>query len=311
MPLEIQTIYNAAYSNCIYKDKLDHYKNKGELENNNGCSDFKNRHLITQGNEQKICKAVILFFKDLNEHKDDTYKDLTDENITYENTTYKDNGCKYLFYWLYTYELNHSSKTIENTLKVYKDLYTRYNENHGGLDKLNKYIDEMNVQTSTKLVNLTNLYNELDNFFTENETKKKTEECTDYSFNTYLSYVYECRKGYDNDFCNELKNFRKKYNFFVQNVIKCSGKKDLLPPVEIFDIVGTTIIPFSFISVTSLILPILYKFTAFGPWIRRLLGRNENILEYINEEENHSLNTYEIQDDNSNMPNYYIAYNSS
>ncbi|SBT55339.1 PIR Superfamily Protein [Plasmodium ovale wallikeri] len=64
-------------------------------------------------------------------------------------------------------------------------------------------------------------------------------------------------------------------------------------------------------SITSLILPILYKFTAFGPWIRRLLGRNENILQYINEEENHSLNTYEIQDDNSNMPNYYIAYNSS
>ncbi|SBS95897.1 PIR Superfamily Protein [Plasmodium ovale curtisi] len=306
MPLEIQTIYNAAYSNCIFKNKLDSYKNNGELENNNGCSDFKNSYLITEGNEQKICKAVILFFKDLNEHKEDTYKDPTNEN-----TAYKDNGCKYLFYWLYTYELNHSSKTIENTLKVYNDLYTRYNQNHEGLNKLKKYIDEMDVHTSTKLVNLTNLYNELDKFFTENETKKETEECTDYSFNTYLRYVDECQKGYDNDFCNELKNFRKKYNFFVQNVIKCKGKKDLLPPVESIDAVDMTIIPFSLISVTSLILPILYKFTAFGPWIRRLIGKKENILEYINEETHHTLNTYEIGNDNSNMPNYNISYNSS
>ncbi|SBT02266.1 PIR Superfamily Protein, partial [Plasmodium ovale curtisi] len=298
--------YNAAYSNCIFKNKLDSYKNNGELENNNGCSDFKNSYLITEGNEQKICKAVILFFKDLNEHKEDTYKDPTNEN-----TAYKDNGCKYLFYWLYTYELNHSSKTIENTLKVYNDLYTRYNQNHEGLNKLKKYIDEMDVHTSTKLVNLTNLYNELDKFFTENENKNENVPCTDYSFNNYLSYVDECRSGYDNDFCNELKNFRKKYNFFIQKVIKCQGKKDLLPPVESIDAVDMTIIPFSLISVTSLILPILYKFTAFGPWIRRLIKKNENKLEYINEETNQSLNTYETRDDISNMQNYNIAYNSS
>ncbi|SBS95391.1 PIR Superfamily Protein [Plasmodium ovale curtisi] len=309
MPLEIQTIYNAAYSNCIYKDKLDYYKNDGELENNNGCSDFTKSDLITQGNEQKICKAVILFFKDLNDQKD-TYKDPTNENIKYENTTYKDNGCKYLFYWLYTYALN-KKESIKNTLNLYKDLYRLYNENHNHLNKFSDYINEMNEDTSEKFVRLTNLYNELDNFFTKNEKKKENETCTDYSFHTYLSYVDECRKGYDNDFCNELKNFRKKYNFFIQKVIKCQGKKDLLPPVERIDAVDMTIIPFSFISVTSLILPILYKFTAFGPWLRRLIGKNENILEYINEETNQSLNTYEIQNDISNMPNYNIAYNSS
>ncbi|SBT57680.1 PIR Superfamily Protein [Plasmodium ovale wallikeri] len=310
MPLEIQTIYNAAFSNCIYKNKLDSYKNASELENNNSCSEFTYSDLITQTNAQKICKAVILFLNDLNEHKEDRYKDPTNENITYENTTYRDNGCKYLFYWLYTYELNQSSKTFENALNIYMDLYRRYNENHGELNKLNKCIDEMNVHTSSKLVKLTNLYNTLDDFFSKFETNKKKEACTSYSLETYFSYVYECRKGNDIDFCNELKNFRKKYNSFIKNVIQCE-EKYLLSPVESFDIVGTTIIPFSFISVTSLILPILYKFTAFGPWIRRIIGKNENIYEYTNEETNHSLNTYEIQEENLNMPNYYIAYNSS
>ncbi|SBS89600.1 PIR Superfamily Protein [Plasmodium ovale curtisi] len=303
MPLEIQTIYNAAYSNFIFKNKLDYYKNDGELENNNSCSEFKNSHLITKSNKQNICKAVILFFKDLNEQ---TYEY---KGITYEDTIYRDSGCKYLFYWLYTYELD-NTETIENTLNMYKDLYTRYNENHGGLNKLSKYIDEMNVHTSSKLVKLTNLYNSLDNFFTKNEAKKEKEVCTGNFIDLYNSYVDECRNGYDYDFCDELKNFRKKYNYFIQNVMKCD-EKYLLPPVERFDTVRMTIIPFSLISVTSLILSILYKFTAFGPWIRRLIRKDENILEYINEENHHSLNTYEIGNDNSNILSYNIPYNSS
>ncbi|SBS90537.1 PIR Superfamily Protein [Plasmodium ovale curtisi] len=303
MSLEIQTIYNAAYSNCIYKDKLDYYKNDGELDNNNGCSDFKNSHLITQGNEQNICKAVILFFKDLNEQKY-IYGD-----TTYEDKTYRDNGCKYLFYWLYTYALN-KKESIKNTLNLYKDLYRLYNENHNNLNKFSDYINEMNEDTSEKFVRLTNLYNELDDFFTKNEKEKGKEVCTGNFINIYNNYVDECQNGYDYDFCDELKNFRKKYNSFIKNVIKCE-EKYLLPSVEHIDAVDMTIIPFSLIPVTSLILPILYKFTAFGPWIRRLIGKKENILEYINEETHHTLNTYEIGNDNSNMPNYNIAYNSS
>ncbi|SBS89161.1 PIR Superfamily Protein [Plasmodium ovale curtisi] len=294
MPLEIQTILH----------KLDYYKNDGELENNNSCSDFTNSHLITQGNEQKICRAAILFFKDLNEQK---YKI---GDTIHEDITYRDNGCKYLFYWLYTYELNNNNKTFENTLNIYKDLYRRYNQSHGELEKLKKHIDEINVHTSAKLVKLTNLYNTLDNYFSTYEKNTVKEACTSYPLETYISYVEECRKEYDNDFCNELKNFRKKYNSFIKNVIKCE-EKYLLSPVESIDVVGITIIPFSLISVTSLILPILYKFTAFGPWIRRLIKKNDKIMEYINEETHHSLNTYAIEHENSNIRSYNIPYNSS
>ncbi|SBT56021.1 PIR Superfamily Protein [Plasmodium ovale wallikeri] len=268
MPLEIQTIYNAAFSNCIYKDKLDSYKNASELENKDSCSNFTYSLLIPKGNEEKICKAAILFLSHLQKHEVFTYED-----TEYGITAYRDNGCKYLFYWLHTYELNDYNKNIENTLKIYKDLYGRYNQNHGNLNTFDKYINEMNEHTSDKLVRLTNLYNNLDDFFTENKENKREEACSSYPLKTYFSYVDECRKGNDIDFCNELKNFRKKYNSFIKNVIKCD-EKYLLPPVESTDIVGMTIIPFSFISVTSIILPILYKFTPFGPWIRRY---NEHI----------------------------------
>ncbi|SBT55803.1 PIR Superfamily Protein [Plasmodium ovale wallikeri] len=259
MPLEIQTIYNAAYSNCVYKDKLDYYKNDGQLENDNSCSDITNSHLITQGNVQKICKATILFFKDLNEQK---YKI---GDTIHEDTTYRDNGCKYLFYWLYHHVLK-KKQTIKNVLKLYKELYEIYTQHHDSANTFDKYINEMNEHTSDRLVKLTNLYNELDDFFTQNEKEKA--ECPGNFIDTYNNYVDECRRENDNDFCNELKNFRKKYNSFIKNVIKCE-EKYLLQPVESTDIVGMTIIPFSFISVTSIILPILYKFTPFGPWIHR------------------------------------------
>ncbi|SBT58000.1 hypothetical protein POVWA1_084970 [Plasmodium ovale wallikeri] len=151
MPLEIQTIYNAAYSNCIYKDKLDSYKNNGELKNNDICSEFTNSNLITQDDPQKICKAVILFLSHLKEHKVVTYGD-----TAYGDTTYRDNGCKYLFYWLY----NHVPKnvqTIENVLNMYKDLYRIYTQHHENLNTFDKYINEMNEHTSDKLVRLTDL----------------------------------------------------------------------------------------------------------------------------------------------------------
>ncbi|SBT01680.1 PIR protein [Plasmodium ovale] len=303
MPLEIQTIYNASFSNCIYKNRLDTYKNSSELENKDSCLKFTNSHLTTENNAQNICKVVMLFLSHLKEHEVSTYG-----YPKYKDTTYKDNGCKYLFYWLYHHVLK-NKQTIKNVLKLYKELYAIYTQHHDSLNTFDKYINEMNEHTSDRLVKLTNLYNELDNFFTKNEEKKEKTACNSYSLETYFSYVEECRKGYDNDFCNELKNFRKKYNSFIKNVIKCEDQY-LLSPVENFDIVDTTIIPLSLIPVTSLILPILYKFTAFGPWIRRLIGKNDNILEYINEETNHSLNTYDKENENTKIHNYNIEYNS-
>ncbi|SBT72007.1 PIR protein [Plasmodium ovale] len=296
MPPEVQTIYNAATLNDRYREKLNSLKNDRKTYNINGCREFTNEHLKSQSNKQKICEAVILFLKHFKEETDDT--------------TYYDIGCKYLFYWLYTH-VQSNEKAFINTLNLYKQLYSIYNERHNGLDIFNKYIDVMNEHTIDKLVKLTDMYNILDNFYEKNTSQKTEENCTSGVKDLYTKYLDECKNGYDYDFCDELKNFRKKHNFIIQKVLLCKGEQYLLPPVEKTDKVGTTIIPFSLITVTSLILLIMYKFTAFGPWIRRIIGKNKNILEYLNEETNHSLNNYEILDDNSDMPNYNIAYNSS
>ncbi|SBS93681.1 PIR Superfamily Protein [Plasmodium ovale curtisi] len=304
MELEILTIYNAAYSNYIYKNRLDSYKNEKEKKNLNGCGKFTSEHLNAEDDHNKICEAVILFLSHLNEEHNFIYN-----NITYEDITYKDNGCKYLFYWLYTH-VKSNEKPFKNTLILYNQLYKIYNEQHKGSNIFNKYINVMNEHTIEKLVKLTEMYNKLEHFY-EGKSQETGEKCISGVKDLYTEYLDECIKGRDHDFCDELKNFRKKHNYYVQKFLHCVGEQYLLPPVEVSDIVDTTIIPFSLVSVSSLILPILYKFTAFGPWVRHLIGKNRNAWDNINKESDQLLNTYEIEDDVSNMRNFNIPYNSS
>ncbi|SBT33408.1 PIR Superfamily Protein [Plasmodium ovale wallikeri] len=288
--------YNAATLNDRYREKLNSLKNDRKTHNINGCREFTNQHLNNEGYEYKVCEAVILFLRHLKEESD--------------YTTFHDNGCKYLYYWLYMHVLN-KKQSIKYTLKLYKELHRIYNEYHDSFNTFDKYINEMNEDTSYKLVKLTDMYNDFEKFHERITPPAPKENCTSGVKDLYTKYLDECKNGYDYDFCDELKNFRKKHNFIIQKVLLCKGEQYLLPPVEKPDKVGTTVIPFSLITVTSLILPIMYKFTAFGPWIRRIIGKNKNILEYLNEETNHSLNNYEILDDSSDIPNYNIAYNSS
>ncbi|SBS92981.1 PIR Superfamily Protein [Plasmodium ovale curtisi] len=302
MPLEIQTIYNAAYSNYIYKNKLDSYKNEREKKNLNGCGEFTSEHLNDKDDHHKICEAVILFLSHLNEKQNITYN-----NNTYEDIIYKDNGCKYLFYWLYTH-VKSNEQPFKNTLILYNQLYKIYNEQHKGLNIFNEYINVMNEHTIEKLVKLTDMYNKLEHFY-EKASQESEEKCTSDVKDLYTKYLDECKYGYDYDFCDELKNFRKKYNSFIRKVVKCE-EQYLLPPVERFDTVSNTIIPFTLISFISLILPILYKFTAFGPWIRQLVFKNINVLDNINEDINDSLQIYERENDYSKTRGYNIAYSS-
>ncbi|SBT00060.1 hypothetical protein POVCU1_057250 [Plasmodium ovale curtisi] len=130
------SLYNAATLNNRYKEKLDSYKYVIELKNIAVYQKFNNQHLKNKSNERNICEAVILFLSHLQEETDPIYRD---------------NGCKYLFYWLYTHVIS-NQHIIENTLKIYKELYNTYNQNHGRSDVLTNYINDMNEHTSDKLV---------------------------------------------------------------------------------------------------------------------------------------------------------------
>ncbi|SBT72298.1 PIR protein [Plasmodium ovale] len=294
MSLEIPTIYNVASSYKEYKKELDTYKGHDVLIDAFDCNAFNNEFLRKSGdNVFRICYAVMNFLNLLME-KDDSYKD---------------KGSKYLFHWLHVDVLG-NKYPIQETIILYKALHEKFN-NEEGDDTLYNYINQIDEHTSDKLVKLTSIYDKLEQFNSEYESKNEKQTCTGECMDLYNTYVDECRKGYDKDFCNELKNFREKYHFFIRKILSYEGEQHLLPPVESFNTLNVIIIPFTLILVTSLIFPILYKFTAFGPWIRRIIGKNNNMWENINEETNHSLNPYEMENKKLENSSYNISYNSS
>ncbi|SBT02565.1 PIR Superfamily Protein [Plasmodium ovale curtisi] len=217
---------------------------------------------------------------------------------------------------IYTFNCDNFTNQYIKDVKgdVFKFCYAEFHQKYNyeeSVNALDKYINQINIHTSDKLVKLTDLYDILENFDSEYRLNGKKETCTGDCFDLYIKYVGECRKGYDNDFCNELKNFIAKYNFFIQDILLLKGEKYLLLPVDYFDVVGIIIIPFVLIIGTSLILPLLYKFTPFGLWMRHQIGKNKNTLDNIHEEARDLLHNYEIDNKNSRTQNYNITYNSA
>ncbi|SBT00225.1 PIR Superfamily Protein [Plasmodium ovale curtisi] len=288
--------YNVADSYKAYKEQLDSYASSSDKLLIPGCNDFSNQHINgSRYDAPTVCAIGLKFLIHLKEKYDHLYEE---------------DGCEYLYHWLYDSALGRK-KSFENTLDLYKELNKIFNNDNDGNNVFDKYINKMNKYRCDKIPKIIHLYEEFNKFENEGKSQGAEKKCISTCVELFNSYVNECQEAYDYDFCNKLKIFGEQYNFFIQRVRKCEGEEYLLPPVEKLDAVNIIIIPFSLMFLTSFILPLLYKFTAFGTWLRRLIGKNENILKYINEEANHSLNTYETVNEDSKIRNYNIAYNTS
>ncbi|SBT51537.1 PIR Superfamily Protein [Plasmodium ovale wallikeri] len=295
MTYRISTAYNVTSSYDKYKEKLSSSSTNVDSTSIIGCDNFSLQHInFRQEDFPDLCSTVIKFLIHLEQNSD----------------TYRDEECKYLYYWLYVEKLNRTIP-MEKILILYKELNNIFNNSNNGSNSLDNYINQMNINTSDKLVKLTDLYNKFNQFMGSTKETNPEENCQSDCFDLYTSYVKECKNGDDNDFCYELKNFRAQHNTFIQTMRNCKGEQYFLPPVDILDTTGIILISFTFIMVTSFLLPLLYKFTPLGPWIYRKLIKRKNIWNNISQEENHLSHNYEMDKDDSKKHHYKLAYNSS
>ncbi|SBS99364.1 PIR Superfamily Protein [Plasmodium ovale curtisi] len=277
-----------------YKKLLDSYKGNESIYMF-GCDKFTNEHLKNaEGYAPKICNISVSFLSHLKEQN---------------NPSYQENGCKYLYYWLHD-EIS-DSKTIEDTLVVYKALNDIFNDENDGLNMFDNYINQMNNDIYHNIKKIILIYDEFNIFEKQVMPPSSQKKCTSECVTLFTNSVGECRKAYDYDFCNKLKKFRDHYNYFIQTILKCEGDQYLLPPVDNLDVVRMIIVPFVLILVACFILPLLYKFTPVGPWARHIIGKKKNTRDNINQEENHLLDDYEMEKDFPKKIHYKLAYNSS
>ncbi|SBS93219.1 PIR protein [Plasmodium ovale] len=296
MILETQTDNKLPSPYSDYKKELDNYISDSDTQGIYGCNEFRNQHLSgSKYGAVKTCTMTIKFLFHLKER-----------NVS----SYQEYGCKYLFYWLY-FDALESKKSIENTLDLYREINVLYNREHDGDNKFNKYISKMNNDTFEKVKKIIHIYDVFNQYTSQVKSEVPGTKCTSSCVELFNSYADECREVYDYDFCNKLTTFGEQYNFFIRKIRECEGEEYLLPPVHVFDATSVIIIPFSLMFVTSSILSFLYKFTAFGPWIRRLIWNKKNMWENSNKQRDQSLNTCEIRKNNSKKPSYNISYNLS
>ncbi|SBS93184.1 PIR protein [Plasmodium ovale] len=290
----MQTNNNVAELYKKFKNEIVSYTNSDIPLWMPGCNNFNNQHIDNSKYEApKLCAIAVNFLNQL--------------KIKYDPSQEED-GCKYLYHWLNT-EAVKSKTSIENTLDLYKELNDIFNEHNDGDHMFDKYRYKMNTHTCKKIDKIIGLYELFNKFESQYVSKPSEVNCTSNCSELFTSYVNECRKLYDYDFCNRLKIFREYHNTFIQKVMRCDGEQYILPPVDKFNIVGIILIPFVLILVTSFIFPILYKFTPVGPWIRHKFGKKKNIWYNINEETDKLINAYEMEEHKSSKQNYNIAYN--
>ncbi|SBS89702.1 PIR Superfamily Protein [Plasmodium ovale curtisi] len=285
-----KTIYNVANEVQTYRNQLI-IENGDSIMSMDICQNFDNPY-IDKKNSALNCERGIKYLTHLK---------------SYDNFDYRDKGFRYLCYWIYSDVLK-DNKSIENVLNIYKEFHKKYEEFESY--KFEGYLKEFSTDILKNLINLTDLYkifnsfkDIIDNSCTNHDQVRQCAE-------KYNIYVDECYAGDDDDFCDELENFKEAYDSAMKNVNCPENIPKILPPIKRHNIGATVSIPFAIILVISFFLFIMYKFTPFGLRVSSLLKRKKTMHNDLEQDKNEFVFTSKKPDVNSENKKYSLSYHS-
>ncbi|SBS92384.1 PIR protein [Plasmodium ovale] len=280
MPCEKQTDkYKFCINSNYYETIVQYVKGKsGEIEKEKNCDDII---LDVKFNKNVTAKDICQEFKFL-------YKSFStypyEEILKNEPFSYYD--CDFLNYWLN----DKLRDNVNNGSIRIKEFYEEIKNKDGGffskIDELEKYL---HVIDPSVLENMKLLYNLYDNAV-KIMSIISNKECTNEEQKSCIDYIKECDKKYkeamdkcfnsNDDFYNALKYFKDSYKIITEPSFNesnaCNSSVFLFFPE--YDPVPEkekekekrimTIKISSTLSVLSLVLPLIYKYTPFGPFLR-------------------------------------------
>ncbi|SBT57183.1 PIR Superfamily Protein [Plasmodium ovale wallikeri] len=291
MPSQKETIYNVVKSLDTYKNKLS---SESQYEDSIGiadCQEFHSSYLDDAVSERdKICNRVIIYLSHLKEG----------------NLNFRDQGCRYLSYWLY-FEVLKEKKSVDNTINLYKEFLKKY-EDYDDPYKFEAYLKEFNGDMLQKLIKLIELNEKFKEFQGKSYSTCESEDIAQECVNKYISYVNECYTDNDNDFCDELENFKQIYDSHMKN-IRCSNDvPKTLPPIDKFNVASIATISFVIALVITFVLFIFYKFTPFGLRITSQLKRKKKMYDDLDQETKQLPYTYDKSNINSEKHKHSLSY---
>ncbi|SBT57095.1 PIR Superfamily Protein [Plasmodium ovale wallikeri] len=319
MPCKKQTDkYRFSTNSNYYNALLQYIKGKsGDAGKAKSCDDLSTSMTFSNNIYAKdICQEFKFLYKSFDEYPN---------GVIGKSDPFSYYDCDFLNFWLN----DKLRKSVNNGLiqikEFYKEIKNKDDEFFSKTNDLEKY---MHVIDPNVLENMKLLYNLYDNAV-KIISIINNEECTNEEQKSCIDHIKECDNKYkeamdrcfnsNDDFYNALKNFKDGYKIITEpsynkSKVCNSSEFSLFPeydPVPEKEKRIMTIKISSTLSVLSLALPLIYKFTPFGPFLRRKINMVRN--RWLNPDENESellLSSTDIEEDISDNGEYNIGYYS-
>ncbi|SBT84282.1 PIR protein [Plasmodium ovale] len=311
-------VYIFCTNSHYYEELVQYVKGKDtEVKNEKNCDDIiLDTEFYQNQSAKEICQEFKFLYKSFGEHQN--------KKIS-EAGTLTDYDCNFLNYWLN----DKLRKTVNDDTNYVKEFYKKIKEQDDSFFSNPKDLEEhLHVIDPYVLENMKLLYELYDSkqkiveiMHDSNSTEDKKELCNGYTKTCYDNYkksMDNCLNIYD-DFYKALKVFETDYKHLIEQETDESGHcKDseyfLLPDYDSVLEKQRNIMAGKILSaplILSFVIPLLYKYTPFGPFLRAKTKMIKNW--WMNPEKNESellLSSTDIEDNIFDNGEYNIGYYS-
>ncbi|SBS95296.1 PIR Superfamily Protein [Plasmodium ovale curtisi] len=275
-----KTIYNVANSFETYKNEIDNNHSEDGSRFIHDCDNFISPYLH-KDRSVIICERAVLY---LNALKANGASD------------YIDQGCRYLCFWINNNVIDNKKSPI-NIINLFNEFLRKFEEYDGDY-KFKDHLKQFSTDMLENLIKLFELYSKFNIINKEISSCNKC-DCVKASADLYNNFLDECYAGDDNDFCDELENFKQTYENYMKTSTCPETIPKILPPIKRHNIGATVSIPFAIIL-----------FTPFGLRVSSLLKRKKKMYNDLEQDKNEFVFTSKKPDVNSENKKYSLSYHS-
>ncbi|SBT54394.1 PIR Superfamily Protein [Plasmodium ovale wallikeri] len=293
-------------------------KRETEVTNIQSCDNFSSDTTFSKNSSAtQICKEFKFLYQSLSKYRG--------EKIS-EDDPFSEDDRNFLNYWLNDKLINNNkdlSICVKETYDEIKNKDVTFFSKHSELENYLHVIDP-DILENIKI--LYELYNDkqkiIDIMLNQDDSINKENLCPGHLQNCHNKYrdgMNNCLNGYY-DFYKALKLFEKDYKHLIENVpdesAKCKSSEyfRLLEYDPVLEKNQKRIITYKIMSaplIMLLAIPLLYKYTPFGPFLRSKIRMINDKWMNMNKNESELLSEFpDVEDNISDNGEYSLGYYS-
>ncbi|SCA60248.1 hypothetical protein PVT01_000081200 [Plasmodium vivax] len=309
---------NSPYYNGLLEYFEKHKTNRAKIPETNCVLSRTTMKFKENLSAQNICKEFIILYKFFRDYK---------ATGTLEKDFYSYTDCDFLNYWLND-KLRNS--VIDGDEIDVRGFYQEINNMNQALfsktKDLENYMNNIDAETLENMKLLYDLYYNkrkiLNMLLGQDYTDPEKNPCSVFREDCHEKYVTAINKcyGINDEFYKALKDFKSSYNVVIgqgnKDIHNCRGSTNFLlpeydPVLEKEEKKSILIQRSTSPLIFLLLLPMIYKFTSFGPYLQEKINRVKYMWKSPKKNKEKMLSsTMDIENNISDNRKYKLVYNS-